>query len=125
MNDRTFGGNSYLHDLVPKILGEGWVSHHGKHKYEGARGVIESANANHSILNGVEDVFGPTDVYGIRALTAKDTILLRGQVTENLKPDSKPVASKMTPCNLSPGYILTPLRVEIMALPSARPWEVP
>jgi len=97
LNDRTFGGKITFKDFGPKILGEGWVNHHGKHKYEGARGVIESANANHPILNGVEDVFGPTDVYGIRALTSRDTILLRGEVTENLEPDSKPVASKNDP----------------------------
>ena len=41
--------------------------------------------------------FGPSDVYGINALTAKDTILLRGQVTEQLDPKSKPVASKNNP----------------------------
>ena len=59
--------------------------------------MIEPANAKHPILRGVEDVFGPTDVYGIRALTSKDTILLRGQVTKNLEPNSKPVASKNNP----------------------------
>jgi hypothetical protein len=97
LDDRTFGGKISFKDFGPKILGEGWVSHHGKHKYEGARGVIESANADHPILNSVKDVFGPTDVYGIRALTDRDTILLRGQVTENLNPDSKPVDSKNKP----------------------------
>ena len=97
LNDRSFGGKITFKDFGPKILGEGWVSHHGKHKIEGARGVIEPANAKHPILRGVEDVFGPTDVYGIRALTSKDTILLRGQVTKNLEPNSKPVASKNNP----------------------------
>jgi len=97
LDNRTFGGKISFKDFGPKILGEGWVNHHGKHKYQGARGVIESANANHPVLNGVKDVFGPTDVYGIRALTDQDTILLRGQVTENLKPDSKPVESKNNP----------------------------
>ncbi len=97
LNDRTFGDKITFKDFGPKILGEGWVSHHGDHKKEGARGVIESANADHPILNSVKDVFGPTDVYGIRALTDRDTILLRGQVTENLNPDSKPVDSKNNP----------------------------
>lgn len=97
LNDRTFGGKITFKDFGPKIMGEGWVSHHGDHKKEGARGVIEAANASHPVLRGVEDVFGPTDVYGVEALTAKDTILLRGEVTQNLDPKSKPVPSKNMP----------------------------
>ena len=97
LSDRSFGGKITFKDFGPKVMGEGWVSHHGKHKVEGARGIIESSNANHPILRGVKDVFGPSDVYGINALTAKDTILLRGQVTANLDPSSKPVASKNNP----------------------------
>ena len=36
--------------------GRSWVSHHGRHKVEGARGVIEAKNAAHPILKGVTDV---------------------------------------------------------------------
>src|SRR5688572_3068111 len=46
-------------DFGLKILGEKWVAHHGKHAVEGARGVIEEANAKHPILNSVKDVFAP------------------------------------------------------------------
>ena len=97
LDDRSFGGKITFKEFGPKVMGEGWVSHHGKHKVEGARGVVEPANANHPILRSVKDVFGPSDVYGINALTEKDTILLRGQVTANLSPDSKPVANKNKP----------------------------
>ena len=78
-----------LHAFGPQIIGDGWVSHHGRHKKQGARGVIEKANAAHSILNSVTDVFAPSDVYGIKALTTKDTILLRGAVTQSLAPNSE------------------------------------
>jgi len=88
-----FGGLSYG-QFGPKILGEGWVSHHGGHKREGARGVIVKENADHPILNSVSDVFAPSDVYGIRALTDADTILLNGAVTETLDPESKIVEGK-------------------------------
>lgn len=71
-----------------KVLGEQWVSHHGGHKRQGARGVIEAANKDHAVLNGVTDVFAPSDVYGVRNLTDADTILLRGAVTETLDPKS-------------------------------------
>ena len=46
---------------------------------------------------GVTDVFGPSDVYGVRRLTAKDTILLRGAVTETLEPKSSFVNEKNDP----------------------------
>ncbi len=73
-----------------KILGEKWVSHHGSHKVEGTRGVVEAANAKNPLLNGVGEIFATTDVYGIANLDQKAaTILLRGAVTETLDPASK------------------------------------
>ena len=77
-----------------KILGEQWVSHHGQHKRQGARGVIEKAHADHAILRGVKDVFCPSDVYGVVHLTDADQILLRGAVTESLDPESKNIEGK-------------------------------
>lgn len=71
-----------------KVLGEQWVSHHGSHKHQGARGVVEAANKEHAVLNGVDDLFAPSDVYGVKHLTAADTILMRGAVTETLDPKS-------------------------------------
>ncbi len=71
-----------------KILGETWVSHHGQHAVQGARGVIEPANADHPILRGVGPLFAPSDVYGVIHLTEDDQILMRGAVTESLDPDS-------------------------------------
>ncbi len=77
-----------------KILGEKWDGHHGAHKKEGCRGVIEKANADHPVLNGVKDVFAPSDVYGVSHLNPEAVILLRGAVTETLDPKSKPVEGK-------------------------------
>jgi hypothetical protein len=78
-------------DFGLNVLGEKWVAHHGEHKVEGARGVIEPAQAQHPILNGVKDVFGPSDVYTVVNLPDDATILLRGQVTTTLAPDSPAV----------------------------------
>ncbi|MDB4618284.1 MAG: ThuA domain-containing protein [Akkermansiaceae bacterium] len=86
----SFGGIKYS-DWGLKILGETWVSHHGKHKGEGARAVFEKGQESHSILNSVKDVFGPSDVYGVIHLSEKDTVLLRGAVTKTLDPASKNV----------------------------------
>ena len=84
----SFGDISYG-QFGRKILGEQWVSHHGKHKKEGARGVINAENAGNPILNGVTNVFGPSDVYGVKHLTEdNDTVLLNGAVTETMTPDS-------------------------------------
>ncbi|PXA05215.1 hypothetical protein DDZ13_04440 [Coraliomargarita sinensis] len=72
------------------FLGEKWVAHHGKHKVEGARGVAVQAQQAHPILNSVEDVFAPSDVYTVKNLDeSKATVLMRAAVTETMEPDSK------------------------------------
>jgi hypothetical protein len=50
-------------DFGLKILGERWVSHHGAHKKEGTRSVIESANSKNDILRGVGEIFAPLDQF--------------------------------------------------------------
>ncbi|MEI6538163.1 MAG: ThuA domain-containing protein [Planctomycetota bacterium] len=83
-------GDSLTYDQFGlKILGEQWVSHHGNHKVEGARSVVEPGAEQHVILHGVSDIFAPSDVYGVTHLTAADAILLRGAITESLDPESK------------------------------------
>ncbi len=84
-----FGGKIGFGEWGRKILGEQWVSHHGGHKRQGGRGVIEADNADHPILNSVKDVFVQSDIYGVIHLTDEDKILLRGAVTESLDPTSK------------------------------------
>lgn len=89
----AFNGDGSFGDIAfgqfgRKILGEQWVSHHGGHKREGARGVIEPGSEDHPILHSVSDVFGPSDVYGVIHLTDEDDILMRGAVTKTLDPKS-------------------------------------
>jgi len=78
------------------VLGEGWVKHHGKHKVEGCRSVIEEANKDNPILNSVGTIFAESDVYTAEP-QSDSTILLRGEVTETLEPDSAPVVKKNNP----------------------------
>jgi type 1 glutamine amidotransferase len=47
-------------------------------------------NETHPILNGVQDVWGPTDVYRITRLPPDATVLMYGQVLEGMKPDDRP-----------------------------------
>lgn len=84
----SFGGISYG-EFGRKVLGEQWVNHHGSHKRQGCRGVIEPPAASHAVLNSVADVFAPSDVYGVIHLNDSDQVLMRGAVTETLAPDSK------------------------------------
>lgn len=88
-----FEGLKYA-DFGLKILGETWVSHHGKHKVEGARSVVEPGKEKHPILTSVASFFAPSDVYGVTHLTESDEVLLRGAVTETLDPSSKITESK-------------------------------
>ena len=77
-----------------QILGDTWINHHGHHKREATRGVIRDENKNHPILRGVDDMFGPTDVYGIRNLPDSATVLVDGQVIAGMKPEDPPVEGK-------------------------------
>jgi hypothetical protein len=80
-----------------QVLGETWVSHHGAHGKQSTRGVVARGQENHPILRGIKDgdIWGPTDVYGVRLpLPADCTPLVLGQVLEGMKPDDQPVADK-------------------------------
>lgn len=74
-----------------QILGETWVNHHGHHGQESTAGVIPVAARAHPIVRGVEGVWGPTDVYGVRNLPEDAFVLLEGSVLAGMTPDSKPV----------------------------------
>lgn len=74
-----------------KILGEKWVNHHGRHKVQGTRAVVEPAQAEHPILKNATNIFVTSDVYTVANLNDKATILLRGAVTESLEPSSKAI----------------------------------
>lgn len=65
------------------VLGEKWHTHHGHHKHQSTRGLIAPDAGNHPITNGLEDgdIWGSTDVYGVRLpMQASVTPLVLGQV---------------------------------------------
>jgi len=76
-----------------QVLGETWVAHHGGHKSEATRGVIEAASKDDSILRGVTDIFGTTDVYTANP-KAESKVLVRGQVLKGMAPTDPPVEGK-------------------------------
>ena len=65
------------------ILGETWIAHHGKHKYESTRGRIAPGAEHNDLLNGISDreIWGPSDVYRVRLpMLAGTEVVLLGEV---------------------------------------------
>ncbi|MCZ6635206.1 MAG: ThuA domain-containing protein [bacterium] len=79
-----------------QVLGETWINHYGHHGHESTRGLINPEFADHPILKGVKDVWGPTDVYSVGKLTGSPDILLEGQVLTGMDPSDAPKANTPT-----------------------------
>ncbi len=105
------GGRSAWKDGFGRlVLGEKWISHHGRHKHESTRGLLAPGASGHPILRGIGngDIWAPTDVYGVRLpLPEGSQPLLLGQVVARtaefdandpfygMRPaDTQPVAGK-------------------------------
>ncbi len=80
-----------------QVLGEKWISHHGQHGKQSTRGLRVKGQESHPILRGIEDgdIWGPTDVYGVRLpLPGVSQPLVLGQVVEGMQATDKPAAGK-------------------------------
>jgi len=77
-----------------ELFGESWKGHYGAHGKESTRGLRAGLNEVHPILRGVQDVWGPTDVYRITKLPPDATVLMYGQVLAGMKPDDPPNLQK-------------------------------
>jgi len=78
-----------------QILGETWISHHGQHRKQSTRGIIAPEGKDHPILRGIKDgdIWGPTDVYGVRLpLPHGVQPLVLGQVLQGMNPTNQPVS---------------------------------
>ncbi len=69
------------------VLGETWIAHHGIHGEEGTRAAPVGDGVDSPILNGVSDIWGPTDVYTVGDL-AGATVLLLGKSTSGMTADA-------------------------------------
>ena len=101
----TVDGSSYLRygwqsqewdgGFGRQVLGETWISHHGSHKHESTRGIIAPGQESHPIVRGCDDIWGPTDVYGVTLpLPGDSQPLILGQVLEGMRPEDKPVENE-------------------------------
>jgi type 1 glutamine amidotransferase len=80
-----------------QVLGETWISHHGNHGSQSTRGIIAKGAADDPIVRGIKDgdIWGPTDVYGVRLpLPGDSKVLVLGQVLKGMKATDEPVAGK-------------------------------
>ena len=67
------------------VVGEHWISHHGKHGDQSTRGIFAPGAETHALLNGIVngDIWGPTDVYGVRLPLPGDAMpIVLGQVVD-------------------------------------------
>jgi len=81
-----------------QVLGETWISHHGKHGSQSTRGIIAPGQEGHPILRSIKsgDIWGPTDVYGVRLpLPGDSRPLVLGQVLSGMKPDDPPAEGQV------------------------------
>jgi len=78
-----------------QILGQTWMSHHGRHGRESTRGAVAPGAEDHPIVRGCDDIWGPTDVYTVRnPLPGDSKVLFLGQVLSGMKPADKPVEGR-------------------------------
>ena len=97
--DREYARYSYDSEIEgweggfgQQVLGQTWLSHHGAHSREATRGVAAGDMEAHPILNGVEGVFGPTNVYESPLPPLGDgEVLMYGEVVAGLRPDDPAV----------------------------------
>ncbi len=107
-------GQDWKGGFGKEVFGETWISHHGSHRHESTRGVINKKEWRNPILKGVKDLWGPTDVYGINKLPEDAKVLVYGQVLSGMKPDDPPVEGKkndpMMPVAWTRSYPVAPGR---------------
>ncbi len=89
----SYNSSTWPGGFGKQVLGETWVAHHGEHKKEATRGIIEPGAEGDPILRGVTELFGNTDVYTANP-PADAKVLVRGQVLAGMHPTDPPVKGK-------------------------------
>jgi hypothetical protein len=77
-----------------EVLGETWIAHYGHHKKESTRGLPAPGMEDHPILTGIDDIWGPSDVYDITTLSGDSKPVVMGRVLSGMSPDDPPNPDK-------------------------------
>ena len=88
-NNKEFDGG-----FGRQVLGETWITHHGKHGVQSTRGIFAEGAASHPILRGIKSgqIWGPTDVYRTKLPLPGDSMpLVMGQVLQGMKEADAPI----------------------------------
>ena len=101
-NHGFWGGTKYMKDgeqvSLRELLGGTFMGHHGGWHREATRGILVTENQSHPILNGVSDIWGPSDVYRCHndehPFPDDCTALVMGQPLVDLSQDAKPNTQK-------------------------------
>ena len=105
----------YAQGFGRQILGETWISHHGRHGSQSTRGIVVKGQEDHPILRGIRDgdVWGPTDVYGVRLpLPGDSQPLVLGQVLSgmhSIDPPAGPAEDRKTKKSTDPNIPMMPI----------------
>ncbi len=78
-----------------QVLGETWINHYGHHQRESTRGLIAKGMEKSPIVQGCEDIWGPSDVYGLTTLCGDCKPLVMGQILTGMNPKDPPNKDKM------------------------------
>jgi len=90
----SFRNSEFKGGYGRQVFGETWINHYGHHQRESTRGLIAKGMENHPIVKGCEDIWGPSDVYGITTLHGDCKPLIMGQVLVGMNPKDKPHPTK-------------------------------
>jgi type 1 glutamine amidotransferase len=93
-----------------QVLGETWINHHGHHGKQSTRGIVAKDAKDHPILRGIADgdIWGPTDVYGVRLpLPGDSQPLVLGQVVDGMQPNDSPATGKQNDPMMPVAWIKT------------------
>ncbi len=77
-----------------QVLGETWINHYGLHQIESTRGRIAEGMEDSPLVNGCEDIWGPSDVYGLTTLFGDCKPVIIGHVLVGMKPEDEPNTEK-------------------------------
>ena len=90
----SFNNRDYKGGYGRQVLGETWISHYGDHQRESTRGLVAKGMENHPIVRGCEDIWGPSDVYGLTTLEGDCKPVIMGQVLKGMSPGDPPNPDK-------------------------------
>ena len=77
-----------------QVFGSTWAFHQGEHHEETTRGLINGLMQDHPILQGVQDIWAMTDVYGLNDIKGSEQVLVFGQSLKGMEPTAEPNLEK-------------------------------